>query len=248
VVWLTFGLGLVTTAFGVAYAVATPRSSVPNEVLAAVIGSLGAGVVGAALSVLITNAADRDGREDVVRTLTQMLGARFTSDDNELSLLRADWHHYHVTAVGGLYVWRYIRYRSDQWSSVTGSLRYEHAISDGQGHSYRFTSEVGVRGGHLVIMANGSAGEVGAQSTEIYPLFLVHGYRPYHCGIGTYRTWDHRNIIGKVILSRDSLAPADEDGRIPESHFGRLDEIWDTDFGNQHEVLPSAQQDASETH
>jgi hypothetical protein len=245
VVWLTFGLGLVTTALGVAYAVAVPtgaHSSVPNQVMAAVIGSLGAGVVGAALSMLIGNLADRGGREDLLRLLSRALGARFTSDEGDLSLLRADWHHYHVTTVGGRYVWRHIRYHLDQWSAATGSLRYQHKVTDGQGHAYAFTAEAGIRGSHLIILINGSRAEIGAQSSEIFPLFLVHGYRTRHCGIGTYRTWDNRNIIGKTIMSRDPLAPADDDGAVPVSHFARLDEVWDADFGSQHDLLPAAEQ------
>jgi hypothetical protein len=114
-------------------------------------------------------------------------------------------------------------------------------VSDGQGHTYKFTTEVGARGSHVFLLSNGSGGEIGAQASEIYPLFLAHGYRPHHCGIATYRTWDHRNIVGKTIMSRDSLAPADDDGAIPDSHFARLDEIWDTDFGGEHDLLPSAQ-------
>lgn len=251
VVWLTFGLGVVTTAFGVGFAVSNSngtRTSVPEQVVAAVIGSLGAGVVGAALSILIANLADRDGRDDITRLLAHMLGARFTSDDSELSLLRTNWHHYHITTVDGRYVWRYVQYRSDRWSTVVGSLRYHHRVTDGQSHAYEFDSEVGIRGSHLLILSNGSHGELGAQATEIFPLFLIHGYRPRHGGIGTYRTWDNRNIIGKTILSRDLLAPADDDGAIADSHFAQLDGIWDADFGGQHDLLPSAQQSPSTSH
>lgn len=244
IVWLTLSLGLVTTALGVAFAVAAPEkpSSISNQVVATVIGSLGAGVVGAALSIMIANLADRDGREDLIANLSQMLGARFTSDDSELSLLRTDWHHYHVTTVRGRYVWRYISYRADRWLTAPGSLHYHHRVTDGEGHKYEFFSEVGIRGSHLVLLANGSHGEIGAQASEIFPLFLIHGYRPHHGGIGTYRTWDNRNIIGKTIMSRDVLTPADDDGAIPDGYFTRLDAVWESDFGSQHDLLPSAQQ------
>jgi hypothetical protein len=43
-----------------------------------------------------------------------------------------------------------------------------------------------------------------------------------------------------MIISRDSLAPADEDGAIPEDHFAHLDEIWDAEFRSQYDVLPAA--------
>ena len=244
-VWLTLGLGLTTTALGVAYGVAAPdgtnHPSASNEVVASVVGSLGAGVVGAALSILITNLANRDGRDDIIGLLSEMVGARFASSERELSVLRTNWHHYHVTTVGGRYVWRHIRFHSDRWSASDGSLRYRTRVTDGQGHAYEFTAEVGVRGSHVVLLNNGAEGEIGAQSTEIFPLFLAHGYRPYHCGIGAYRTWDNRNIVGKIIMSREPIAPADDDGSISEDHFGRLDDVWDSDFKGQHELLPSAQ-------
>jgi hypothetical protein len=243
-IWLVLLLGLVTTALGVAYGVATTpagtlRGSVPESIVSvsAIVSSLGAGVVGAALSMVIARSADRDGREDLLAQLSRVLGAGFSSDETDLRPLRADWHHYHVTALDGRYVWRYQLIRLSRSPSV-GSLRSWLEVGDGKGHVLEYLVEAGVRGSHAILLFT-VAGGVGYESTEVLPQLLTRGYRSHHCGIGLYQTWDGTDTVGRVLLSRSPIVPSGPGAAVADEHSARLDELWERDFPGRDAIVPS---------
>lgn len=243
VVWLTLLLGLVTTAFGVAYGVATTPSSGPGQsardgVLAAVVGSLGAGVVGAALSIVITRVAIRDSREGLLSALSRTLDAKFTSNEDNLRLLRRQWHHYHVTTLNGKYVWLHQFWRLDRVPGIS-SLQMLHEVPDGDGQPFQYLLEAGIRGTYAVLLIT-SEDSAGGQAIEILPHLLIRGHRPYHCGIGLYETWDGTNIIGRVILSREPIVPVGATATVDDKDGSRLDEVWCREFADHYHVLPTA--------
>ncbi len=231
-VWLILLLGLVTTALGVAYGVATAPAgsasagSVPETIVAAIVGSLGAGVVGAALSMVIARSADREGHDDLVARLARTLGARFGSEEADLQLLRADWHHYHVTAIDGRYVWRYQLLRLRR-PTGTGALQGRVEVGDGRGHVFEYRVEAGVRGSQAILLFTSPDAGTGSESTEVFPELLTNGYRPHHCGIGVFHTWDGNASVGRVVMGRGPLVPAGPDGTVADEHQARLDEVWE---------------------
>lgn len=245
-IWLVLMLGLVTTALGVVYGIATAssgqgtRGSTIHTMVAAVIGSLGAGAVGAALSIVLTKVADREGRDNLMLGLSHLIGARFTSDDAALKLLRGCWHHYHVTSQDGRYLWRYLQLRFDHWP-IVGAAGTWFTISDAGGHSLDYFAEAGVRGNHVVLLMNGRDAGVGAQATEVFPTMVTQRFRTRHCGIGLYQTWDGAHTVGKIILSPEAIVPVSEAGTIAAEDFAQLDEVWRADFESLHTILPTPQ-------
>jgi hypothetical protein len=242
-VWLVLLLGLVTTALGVAYGVATmpaatPGASLPQSIVSAIVGSLGAGVVGAALSIVITRSADRDRREDLVAHLSQTLGARFSSDEADIQALHADWHHYHVTAIDGRYVWRYLFIRFSR-SPAVGSLQTWLEADDGKGHVLEYLVEAGIRGSHAILLLTSTTGGVGDESTAVLPHLLTRSYRSHHCGVGLYQTWDGTDTIGRVIISRRPLMPTGPNATVADEHSGQLDELWEQGFPARGAIMPT---------
>jgi len=241
-VWLVLGLGIVTTGLGVAYAVAaTPAGvSVPDVgdgVVAGILSSLGAGVVGAALSIILTRPSDREVGSDLVAVVANSLNARFVSAAENLELVRKDWHHYHVTSLGGTFVWRYIRTRLDQ-SAAENSLDGRVNVADAGGRMHDYTVEAGVRGTHGILFISGRTGGPGAGSTEVFP-GLTRAYQPIHSGLGVFETWDGIPTVGKVILSRDPLVP-EHDGQIDDIHFPLLEDVWARHFPPSDHLFPTA--------
>ncbi|MEV2241085.1 hypothetical protein [Micromonospora sp. NPDC049891] len=244
VLWLVLALGLVTTGLGVAYGVATAGSgtadqSVSNGVIAAVVGALGAGIVGAAMSTGISRLADRDGRDDLGAMLRRTLDARFVSPEDALAQLRATWHHYHVTTLNDRLVWRHMRWRFDRPQSI-GSITATISVPDGLGRNLAYTVEAGVRGGHAVMLITADTSGSSAQATEIFPDFATHGYRAVHAGVGVFEMWDGRLTIGRVILSRDPVI-RDMGDTIPEKDASTLDVLWEQHFGGRQAVLLQAE-------
>ncbi len=244
-IWLTLMLGLATTAFGVTYSLAAmpnqpPGSSLSNTIVAATIGALGAGVVGAALSIAITHASDRAGREDLLTQLSRTVGARFSSDEAMVRDLRTDWHHYHVTVVEGRAVWRYMFLRFSRLPGV-GMLQARTTANDGHGHELNYLAEAGVRGSQLVLLFTTENG-VGDECTEVFPQVLTHGYRSRHCGLGVFQTWEGGDMVGRAVISLSPIGDRPTpDGTVPADTAAKLDQIWNREFPARTAMTPPAQ-------
>ncbi|MFI6133267.1 hypothetical protein [Micromonospora sp. NPDC051141] len=243
VLWLLLALGLVTTGLGVAYGIATAgssasRQSVSNGVIAAVVGALGAGIVGAATSIAISRLADRDGRDDLGAMLRRTLGARFVSSEDALPQLRATWHHYHVTTLEGRLVWRHMRWSLDGPQRIS-SITVKIDVPDGLGRTLAYSVEAGIRGGHAVLLITAETGGASAQATEIFPDFATRGYRPVHAGVGVFEMWDGRPTVGRVILSHERLVD-DAGDTVAARDAPKLDELWEQHFnGHGTALLPA---------
>jgi hypothetical protein len=226
IVWLILLLGLVTTALGVAY----------GGVVAAIISSLGAGIVGAVLSILVARASDRNSVDEISAMLSRSFNARLLSEANELRLVSGDWHHYHLTSVDGRLVWLYTFHRLDD-SLATNSMRTRIDVLDSTGEAFPYEVEVGIRGDKGILLLRGLRGGVSSEAVEVIPGF-ARAFQPVHFGIGMYQTWDGREFVGKIIFSRRKLVPIAKDGSIDEADFPALDRMWNQGFATQHVILP----------
>jgi hypothetical protein len=173
VTWLVLLLGLVTTALGVAYGVATTPSgpattAIVNTMAAAIVGSLGAGIVGAALSMVITRVIDRARTQDFATVLSRSLTARFISSSEELDAIRGDWHHYHLTSMDGRSVWRYTRHRLDRSPEINSIQTYVD-VTDARGDKHRYNVEAGVRGTKGILLLQRARGGTSSEAVEIFP-------------------------------------------------------------------------------
>lgn len=238
--WLVLLLGLVTTALGVAYGVATTPSgpattAIVNTMAAAIVGSLGAGIVGAALSMVMTRVVDRARTQDLATVLSRSLTARFISSDEELDAIRGDWHHYHLTSMDGSPVWRYARLRLDR-SPEINSLQTYVDVTDARGGKHRYNVEAGVRGTKGIILLQRARASTSSEAVEIFP-GLTKAFHTIHYGIGVYEAWDGTNVVGKIVLSRQPIAPADRSGMVNETHFAELDRLWHQGFAAHHAIL-----------
>ncbi len=242
VAWLVLLLGLAVTGFGVAYGIAAGRQgalSAQDTVIAAVVGSLGSGIVGAALSILISHAADRRKRADIATLLTTTLTARFTSDPGGTAAVQADWHEYHVTAIDGQYVWRHARFRFDR-STEVNAARSRVSVTDGIGREFQYVAEAGVRGTNGIFLLTQTNGGLGAAVIHIIP-DLTRLHRTVFCGIGLYENWHGEKILGSVILSRTPLAEVGAKGMVKAAHFEELNRLWQAGFLGSDAILPTVQ-------
>jgi hypothetical protein len=240
--WLVLLLGLAVTGFGVAYGVAAGRQgalSARDTVIAAVVGSLGSGIVGAAMSILISRAADRRKRADIAALITETLTARFTSDPDGAAAARADWYEYHVTAIDGRYVWRHARFRLDR-STEVNAARARLTVLDEIGREFHYVAEAGVRGTDGVFLLSQLDGGLGAAVIHIIP-DLTRAHQTIFCGIGLYEDWHGKKVLGSVILSRKPLAAVGAKGVVKSAHFEELNRQWRAGFLGQEAILPTVQ-------
>jgi hypothetical protein len=165
------------------------------------------------------------------------MGTRFSSDEADLRPLRTDWHHYHLTALDGRYVWRYLVFAMSR-STGPGHLETTIETGDGKGHVLVYRVEGGVRGGQLVLLLTSPGGGVGSESTEVFPQVLTHGYRTHHCGIGLFQTWEGTETVGRVVISRKPLASGTLGAPVPEDEQHLLDALWERDFPAYGALVP----------
>ncbi|OLB81395.1 MAG: hypothetical protein AUI14_03570 [Actinobacteria bacterium 13_2_20CM_2_71_6] len=233
-------MGLAVTALGVVYGAATlsgyTNISPLDGVIATTVGALGAGTVGAALSILIARVADREGRADLLSIVSRSLDAQFRSRPEDLARLRHEWHHYHITSIDGRRVWRHTLLRLDVVPQV-GSLQHHHDVTDGK-NPLAYVVEAGVRGNHAIFLIEGTSGDHDTQATEI--IVLTGGDTPIHYGVGLYRAWDTTLMLGRVILSRQEIVPAEHQGDIAENEFGALDDRWAAHFEKKYDMVKAA--------
>jgi hypothetical protein len=100
--WLVLVLGIVTTGFGIAYAAATAQpgqdASLLNQILSGLLISVGGGVVGASISLIVTTNSDRDVLHQMREVVEKSLTSTLVSDEDSLVPVRRPWHHYFVGA------------------------------------------------------------------------------------------------------------------------------------------------------
>lgn len=239
--WLALALGLVTTALGFAYGIATAQAVADGAVLhgisAAVIGSLGAGIVGAAANTLLAEPPDAARLRVLVDELTRIMRATMRSDEAQLRIMRRLWHHYHVTSMDEHLVWRYMRLPLDGLPG-NGVLELPVMIK-GDHHQIQYAMEAGVRGQNVVLNFSSETAGPGAGSCEVFPALLAHGYRAVHCGFGAYETWDRRQLIGRILLSREPLLDLGERVTLSPEEGALLDQLWERGMAD-HDLLPAS--------
>ena len=237
-VWLILLLGFVTTAFGITYAAATSEhgASVTDQIVAGVCLSLGSGVVGAAISLIVASISSRDTVHEIRDVIAFSLQRHLTSDEADLRLMRKEWHHYYVTEMAGTLVWRYQRYPFNR-SAAVGAIVVEAPIKDPEGKEHSYRTEVGVRGSRVIVIDTRTAGSE-QPSIHVYP-HLTEGYSSTHCGMAFMVTWDGHHMVTKAILSQTRLIPGIGEGKVPPSYNAELEAAWQTGFHSQNRLLPT---------
>ena len=236
-------LGVVTTALGIAYSIASAgsaghQSSTSGQIIGGILIAFGSAVVGAVVSQFVTRQTGQDVLEDVRAVIAESLKNSFTSSDESLEPLRRDWYHYHLTGIGGKFVWRHDLYRFQRSASV-GCLVATISVRDETSrlqHQYRL--EGGVRGTRFIIMQtriNGTELPV----IQVFPN-MAESFRSIHCGIIMLQSWDGQNLISKTILSSTPLVAGAKEGDIDQAHSSTLERIWQDGFKRSHEVFPDA--------
>ncbi|MEU6848650.1 hypothetical protein ABZ901_01735 [Actinacidiphila alni] len=220
-------------AFAAAAADDNGKISLPNQEVSGVLTAIGGGIVGAVISILVARASDRETLSHITHVLEGSLTNELRSDNARLASARQLWHHYFITTLRGQNVWRYELYPFHQSAHIR-SLAVEIDVPADGGLTHRYSIEAFVRHEALTVVSRKVNDEANV-FVEVYPQF--DGEFSEYYGTGFVRTWDRKNIVTKVMISRFPLVTSAE-GTVAEADFAELDRIWESGFKRVNEVLP----------
>jgi hypothetical protein len=195
--------------------------------------AVGGAVLGAGVSSLVTT-------YDTRRLLEKSLGSEFPSEDEELEPFRQVWHHYHVTEVDDVFVWRHYIINLSGTQAV-GTLVSSVAFRDRQSKRRLYTVEAGVRDKRLILFMS-AKDKAEPRVVEIFP--QTAGFMDTLFGFGCLQSWDSTHVLHPCILSKVPLYESDEEGDVPAGEADKLDEQWRENFGSQNRILPRQGQNA----
>jgi hypothetical protein len=212
----------------------TPGQRAASQVLAALLTSAGGAIVGAALSVTVSDFASRNAVEKISQLITSNSESRFLSEETSLAPLRSRWHHYHLTIADDQ---RISRYRTLDFSTAPGlgTLTARSQTLDPSGELHRYSFELGARGRRMILIQERLEGQEEV-IVDVYPDMLA-GFRTIHCGVSFLQDWDSNHLATRAILSRDVLIESTQPGTVSQDEAARLDETWDKEFRRVNRVM-----------
>jgi hypothetical protein len=194
--------------------------------VSALLITLGGGLVGAVLGILIANYFDLSTMDDVKALLSATLTSSLLSVDSELEQLRRPVYRYYATTVEGRYVWRAWIYHFEHSVGV-GTLTTRVQNRDEFGVTRRYRVEAGVRGTRIImfgIRLNGPE----AVSVSVYP-GVLGAFRQYHCGLSFLHNFDSEEIVTRTIISFEALVEGTI-GVLTSEESDVLDGLWEKQF------------------
>lgn len=238
--WLVFLLGVVTTALGATYAAAMRFAAdqdppLIHTAIGGVLASLGGGILGAAIGLLVARTSSQESADDIRGLLRDTLTSNFTSEDDALDSLRRKWFHYHVTDFNEGSVWRHRNYHFDHSTSI-GSIVSSITVEDDLGLSHDYRIEAAVRGSRLIIVQTRLHGDE-PPVIQIYPNMML-AFQNVHCGVSFMQNWTGRHIVTRSILSRVPLIAGLSEGTVPDVHRKTLDTAWAKHFATSSTLFP----------
>jgi hypothetical protein len=236
IVWLLFVVGILITLAGVLLSsTASGQANSNRTLISSLLATLGAGLVGAILGIVITEYLEKSSMEQVKEMLIGTLKNTFVSPESELEQLRRPLYRYHATLSDGKYVWRGTVYHFESSVGVgTLEIRVDYPDETGVWHRHRI--EAGIRGDRLLIFGIRLTGQEQV-SISVYP-GMTAGYKKYHCGVSFIESYDSREVIARSIVSYRPLV-SEESGFLPDASGKKLDELWEKDIATRSTVLLS---------
>jgi hypothetical protein len=202
--------------------------------VASLLTTLGAGLVGAILGIAITEYLEKSSMEQVKEMLTGTLRSKFLSAENDLEQLRRPLYKYHATQFEGKYVWRIFIYHFESSVGV-GTLEVRNDFTDEAGDLNKTFVEAGIRGDRLVLFGTRITGGQEQPSISIYP-GMTAGYKNYHCGVSFIESYDSQEAIVRTIVSYSPLVP-EESGFLSDASGRKLDNLWAKDIAARSTIL-----------
>lgn len=233
--WIVVLLGGALTALGVL--VQLVGKSPAEQTVAATVAALGASVLGAGISLLVTAGEGRDTLADVRTLLTDSLGSRMLSAESELAVVRRRWFFYHLSQREDRYVWRYTDYRLDNEQTPNTLVGFVGDNVFGRDHVFR--AEVAVRSGRMILAEEDLDGRVPGL-VALTPDFSVATHRRVRAGVVFLRAFDGKSILSKCLWSAEPLTgEPGQFGDLAEEDGLELDRMWKQTFSDSNVLLPA---------
>jgi len=233
---VVLGIGGLLVAFGIAYQAATAsgghQPSLTDNIIGGVTLAIGGGAIGAAIQTITERRYDGDALSNVEQMIRESLGARFTSDDDALSMFRRDWHHYYLTHVDGESAWWHQTYSFGR-NLAKGSITERTSVLDSGGKAHGYLTEAGIRGQRFMLIETREGGGEPAL-VEIYP--MPRGFATVHVAVAFLEGWDSVHLVTKAILSEQPLLENDVHGAVPRENWPALDAVWKSHFLAQNKL------------
>jgi hypothetical protein len=230
--WVLILIGAFVTAAGV-YIQSSFQSTLSGMV-AGTLAALGGGVVGAAISMLMSAGEGRDTLITVQGLLANSLKAQMRTAETDLRGIRHPWHYYHMTQRDGQFIWRYTNYRLDH-SNAVGSIDLTITdVSFGREHVYR--TEMALRGDRMILVDSSDDGSE-PPIVSVTP-FFTEGFRKVRAGVAFLRSWDGIDLLTKCLWSPTPLVESTSLDVPPEQGRTR-DAMWEQAFRSANGVLPT---------
>lgn len=232
---ILLALGLALAAIGLLMLTGVPSTSL--RVIAGLVSATAGGIIGASLSILVSRSLDYSALAQMRLTLERTVRSSLTAPEREIATLRHVWHHYHLTLVDGQPTWRYGLFRFDNHATI-GSLTADVSVPDAQRsdvmHPYRI--DAATRGSRLVLTQTALHGGE-APAVEVFP-HVDHQFQHVHTGVGIVQTWDGKEALVPVLMSRQAIVDA-LPGSVEGAAATALDERWRDRAGGLIRLLPT---------
>ena|ERR1700730_6994781 len=226
-IWSLLLLGLALTGIGVL--IASQQNTATGRVVAALASSVAGGLIGAVSTIIVSGRAESTALAEVREMLSATTASNFFSRDLLLNPLRRPWHHYRITQVDGIPVWRYCVYHFEQASSIGTIATTVDYINPRGLDKHTYSVEAGVRGSRLIMIDRRLEGEE-APIIQVYP-DMLRGFQSIHCGVVFVQTWDGNHVITPGILSDSPLIGTLTEGTVQSADDGKLlNEQWQRHF------------------
>lgn len=226
---LLFCFGAALTALALSLIPKQPSTS--DRVVSGLIGSLAGALVGASIGLVVNRRLNTTALERVRQVLARTTRSTLASQDQDLRVLRREWHHYHRTLIDNVQVWRYCVFKFDNYDAV-GSLTTSVSVLDITGaaepHVYKVVGAV--RGSRLIITQERVEREE-RPVVEVFPTATgttAGGHR--YVGVAIMESWDGPDVLTPAILSDIELHKVSDKGTVDKNEWGDLNKIFHDGF------------------